>query len=575
MAIQGGLSSGALAGSANDQVQPDPVDGSQIAQGNQGALQNIVPYSPNTAIVPYPSNTALNSLNESLIKLQTQRNALDAQTELLLTRLNERQNRLLNPVLLGAAAGFLKPTTTGSFGESLGYAMANTADELNKEFTRDQATEKLKQELMEKQMEQAQLRARQSFLMSKLSPQGVPTPSGPLTSISTPTGAASQRTPGAPMAAQAAGQVAAALGSAGRGLSITSEDIKQANLFDPSGKDAKFFTDLMKAEIDREKMLQETDPHRIVEVDFGPLIGAPKKIPYSTYIKWLEIHNSGDRAAELKFFYDRNWIKRPPGAKPGDEPPDAAQRALEAKVVEARRTKQVEEESVRIGKLENNFETSRDFINAARGMRELATSNKRALDLMNDDGVATAVMRAAKAGIQAGQFGSISVPTDVLYQGVKLSKEDREALQLFAQEYAKLTVQFRKAARVPGEGATTEREGDLYAALGALPTDTARVIRMKSEFIETKGKYDQEVFRAWNKFSKDPRNSYRDFLASGELQAIKEAYDTRLGEMQKANSNILGRRAKSEARSNERVINGTIWKRQEDGSWKDSGKKAP
>jgi len=575
MAIQGGLSSGALAGSANDQVQPDPVDGSQIAQGNQGALQNIVPYSPNTAIVPYPPNAALASLNESLIKLQTQRNALDAQTELLLTRLNERQNRLLNPVLLGAAAGFLAPTTTGSFGESLSKAMANTADELNKEFTRDQATEKLKQELMEKQAQMAQARAVQSHIMSTMEPQpGVSGQGAPVA--------------GAPVAgAPGAGTGVLRSGAPRQAPFITERHVQEAMAIDPSGKLAQQYRDLMKLQQEdiiqisdrpysrRDQRFLEQDPDRIVEVDFGPLFAGPKKVPYSTYTKWLEIHNSGDRAAELKFFYDRGWIKRPPGAKPGDEPPDAAQRALEAKVVEARRTKQVEEESVRIGKLENNFETSRDFINAARGMRELATSNKRALDLMNDDGVATAVMRAAKAGIQAGQFGSISVPTDVLYQGVKLSKEDREALQLLAREFANITVLFRKAARVPGEGATTEREGDLYAALGALPTDTARVIRMKSEFIETKGKYDQEVFRAWNKFSKDPRNSYRDFLASGELQAIKEAYDTRLGEMQKANSNILGRRAKSEARSNERVINGTIWNRQEDGSWKDSGKKAP
>lgn len=475
--------------------------------------------------------------------LQTQRSALNAQTEKLLASLDARQNRLFDPVLMKAAAGFAKPTKTGSFGESLGYAMEGAAEEAEKEFARQQVTEKLKQELLQKQMEQAQLQARQSFLASKMSPQGVPTPSGPSTSISAPTGAASQRAPGVPMAAQAGVQVAAAPSPAGCGLTIGSEDIKQAMLVDPSGKDAQALRELMKAEIDRARMLQETDPNRPVKVDFGPLFGAPKEVPYSTYAKWLEIHNSGDRAKELQFFYDRNWIKRPPGAK---EPINAEERAAAAKVIEAFELERIKEESSRIGKLLTNFETSRDFINAAMAQKNLATSNPRAFDLMNDDGVATAVMRTVKAGIQAGNFGAISIPADVAYQGVKLSKEDREALQLFAQEYANLTVQFRKAARVPGEGAYTEREGDLYAALGALPTDTARVIRMKAEFIELRGKYDQEVFRAWNKFSEDRSKSYSQFLVSNELQDIKNAYDARLGEIQRANAKLLKPREKNQ-----------------------------
>jgi hypothetical protein len=182
--------------------------------------------------------------------------------------------------------------------------------------------------------------------------------------------------------------------------------------------------------------------------------------------------------------------------------------------------------------------SSRELINTSRDIKAIAQSNPRAFDLMNDDGIAAAVSRAAQKGIQAGNFGSITIPASEL-SSYKLSKEDREALQMFAQKYAQLTVQFRKAARVPGEGATTEREGDLYAQLGAMPTDTAKVIRLKSEFVELKGRYDQEVFKAWNKFSKNPENSYRDFLASDELDRVNEAYDKRLGEMRSANAELF------------------------------------
>jgi hypothetical protein len=110
---------------------------------------------------------------------------------------------------------------------------------------------------------------------------------------------------------------------------------------------------------------------------------------------------------------------------------------------------------------------------------------------------------------------------------------------LFAKDYAELTTQFRKAARVPGEGAITDREGNLYASLGALPTDTARVIRMKSEFIRERAKYDEAVFRAWADFSKNPQHTLRDFMASDRMNALKEAYDARLGEIQTNNADLL------------------------------------
>ena len=60
----------------------------------------------------------------------------------------------------------------------------------------------------------------------------------------------------------------------------------------------------------------------------------------------------------------------------------------------------------------------------------------------------------------------------------------------------------------------------MYNALGIMKDDSARTIRAKAEFLALKGKYDQEVFRAWSKFSKDPNNSYRDFLASDQFDQI-------------------------------------------------------
>jgi cell division septation protein DedD len=212
-------------------------------------------------------------------------------------------------------------------------------------------------------------------------------------------------------------------------------------------------------------------------------------------------------------------------------------------IIQERLKAQIGEEKGQITALESNARLARDTINVAKDIRATAEANKTAFDLMNDPGIADAVKRAAERGITAGSLGNFSIPAREL-ESYKLSYEDRQALQLMAQKMSQLTVQFRKSARAPGEGATTESEGRLYAELGALPSDTAAVIRLKMEALEEKAKFDQAVFRAWSKFSKDPSNTYRDFLSSAyedgtELNKIMENYDARLEKMRRSNADLF------------------------------------
>ena len=146
--------------------------------------------------------------------------------------------------------------------------------------------------------------------------------------------------------------------------------------------------------------------------------------------------------------------------------------------------------------------------------------------------------------MQAGQFGSFSVPVRVVQQ-YKLSDTDIEALQMFMARQAELTTQFRKSARAPGEGTTTESEGRLFAQLGVLPTDSARVIRLKSEFLERRADFDEEVARAWVEYSEKPGNSYNKFLMSPELKEIKNKYGEIFKQMRTANADLLRSAPKS------------------------------
>lgn len=514
---------------------------------------------------------------KSMRDLQTQREALNSQIRTLKDSLDSRMGLPFDPMLLKVAAGFAKPTKTGSFGESLGYAADAAVEAGEKEFARKQGINKLKLELEQKMLDMNQQNAIMGHRMSRLggSPAGGPaggpvggpvggpagTPARPA-----PIGASAEKMPSqaAVAAQQGPREPVMSTGAPRKQNLITDADIEQAYLLDPSGKYGKELAEIAKLQREdikpignrpystsRQQFL-DANPDEIVEVDFGRYIGN-KKVPYRVFKEWEAAHEkantTGDRNIEFDWFKSKGWMEGEPSTKveggKGQAPLTLEERKRRDEIRQERLKAQVGEEKTAISRLDTNMSASRELINSARDIKQIAQTNPRAFDLMNDDGIAAAVARAAQKGIQAGNFGSISIPASDL-QSYKLSKEDREALQMFAQKYAQLTVQFRKAARVPGEGATTEREGDLYAQLGAMPSDTAKVIRLKSEFVELKGRYDQEVFKAWSKYSKNPDNSYRDFLGSKELEQVNDAYDRRLGEMRSANSELFRAPPKNE-----------------------------
>ena len=149
----------------------------------QGALAQVA--RPAVAPAPSPAQAASrvagmdqdpetpqDYFTKSMQDLRAQRETLDSQIEKMRASLDSRMGLPFDPVLMRVAAGFAKPTKTGSFGESLGYAATAAADEAEKEFARSQQMEKLKFELAQKQYDQAQQQAIQGHLMNKMSQIG-------------------------------------------------------------------------------------------------------------------------------------------------------------------------------------------------------------------------------------------------------------------------------------------------------------------------------------------------------------------------------------------------------------------
>ena len=129
-------------------------------------------------------------LKESIVDdLGDQREEMNLILLRLRAGLNDRKNRMFDPVLMQAGAGFLKPTKTGSFGESLGNAAEGAGLASERELVQERENQKMEMELAGKEMEfRQQLGGDKliSQLMGGPRPSSAPAPAGG--AVTTPTG---------------------------------------------------------------------------------------------------------------------------------------------------------------------------------------------------------------------------------------------------------------------------------------------------------------------------------------------------------------------------------------------------
>jgi hypothetical protein len=122
-----------------------------------------------------------------------------------------------------------------------------------------------------------------------------------------------------------------------------------------------------------------------------------------------------------------------------------------------------------------------------------------------------------------------------------LTKSDIEALQLFQQKQSAITAEMRKMARSPGEGATDKTEGQLYAAIGLLPSDSARVLALKSEAMVQRARYDARAAELWAKFQEEnPSKSFTSFQTNNsDFKDLQKNYVRTLNDMREKNADML------------------------------------
>lgn len=481
-------------------------------------------------------------------RVEEERRKLNAALERMIASRDRRMNLPFDPVLMQMAAGFLKPTKTGSFGESMGYAAEAGIGEAERQFARQQAEDKLQLELQQKLLESAQKQAG-SQLLAGLGPSGF---GGATLTGGAPAAppAAGMPTLGAPapgMPAPPAGGAAQQVNDAILGLRPITLDMLRAVKDQVDPETYKFLVEAMKAQQgERELQQKEAQPAKYNMEFIGEVSTTPDV--YREYQRVLrEVERTGNIEL-LTDFYGRRGLgqRKVAPAEPGAPGklvsslplPPGEREVQQAGRIEFEKGEQSEAAKRASALIERGAQAYNTKI-LVQDARAYAESNPRVFDLLQEPGLKNQLIKAASdEGAQLGQFGSFTIPARTIAQ-YKLSKEDVEALQLFQARAAEITTQFRKTARAPGEGATTESEGRLFASLGLLATDSSRVIQLKAEFLEKRADFDEEVAKAYNKFRKTPGNSYNDFLVSDELKEIKSRYERDFKAMREANADLL------------------------------------
>jgi len=454
----------ALAQARNAPQKSDPLAEADITAANQMSENQ-----------PFDVGRELTNLNEG-------RMALDAQIKKMQESLAKRTQLPYDPRFMALGIGLAQPTKTGSFVESLGQGMGKFHEATMGEQERQQGLDTQNLDLMMKR-QQLQQKLAGSGLIQSLAGQGEsPMPSqvgAPAGGITAPVGGANITAPtGAPIASRPGlPTTVTGFNPIGRRELVAAQQIGDTDT-------EKFLFNLQKAEVEAKKAADAgyteiTNPYNDKKVKVRT------EVADAFFQSAREAATRNDPQILVKFMAENGII--PPKVSKGatgqnvyETPRTALEEAQEKeRLTQTEKTraesseKSAEQLKVRASVAFDNTQTANDMISYVK-------ANPEVFNLLNTGKVKDVVMQALGAGIQTPS-GSISLPVQQLKK-LGLNDDQISTLQMFAQSAAQLNVQFRKTMQ--GQGQITEKESELAAQLGAMPSDSDVVIRMKSERLQ-------------------------------------------------------------------------------------------
>jgi hypothetical protein len=505
-------------------------------------------------------------MERALRNRRAQEAALNAQIEALRNSLDSRMNLPFDPSLMAAASGFLRPTKTGGFGESLGYAAEGYAAEAEKEFARKQQIQKAKLELTEKQAALAQQALLNDYRRNRAG-EGTQLVTGAM-------GAA-----GAPQSGQAN---APSKTPSFSGRQVTQEMIDRARQIDPTGglakeleTEAKLNLDAERVELERQKALQGERRkfkmpglERLGEIE----LDADEQAEYKAVL--ADYRKTRDPQVMYRYYDSKGWMELGQGANPnlagtpppaneapsvgagpsaGARPPAVAapvvkpqferpKTAGEVEIEKAadieRNKKRIEADAEQRTRLNLSRDTAQERMIAANSIYGIAENKDtgKVFELFTKPTVRNAIIAATTGpgGVRT-PLGTTEIaalkPALLRASG---NPELVNTAMMVLRNSTMLNLQ-DTISLMSKQGAITEGERALIANLNPnVWEDTRKSAMAKSQFVKARAEFDRDVADDYQKWQKKNPNKYvDDFKESREYMDSYNHYNKVTGDLAK------------------------------------------
>jgi hypothetical protein len=204
------------------------------------------------------------------------------------------------------------------------------------------------------------------------------------------------------------------------------------------------------------------------------------------------------------------------------------QQEIEQAEATRRATKLGEVAAEREANLPQVESSARSTIASTVRLQKLLDASPNAFGIFSNPTLASAFAKLIQDGIQTPRgslnFGGFEEAVLRAMPGIK--KQDLDNYRRAASELAEVELGYTQTY-LRGQGQITEGERKIVRALGGQVSDSAPMIRSRSELIQARSQYEVDaidLFRQWKE--KNPNKSYLDFeRTSPELKKLKDDLD--------------------------------------------------
>ena len=501
----------------------------------------------------------LDPFEKMLAEERRAQEALSSRYKALQSSLERRINLPFDPTLMRVATALLSPTKSGSTGESIGMATEAVLDQSEKESLRQREVLKMQAELEERMLEMK----RQGMgiqALQRLRPGQKPS-----------TAPTEKAAPAGAVAGMPAGGIGVQIAPPDPGY--MPEDQYAVMLYSSGMKPGEIMKELEKRRRDNievreggvfnkaEGTFYATPKGDVVEKfpvrnpDTGKF--EPYNVPTNVAARLSQLQLT-DQSAYDQMVREQVFGQRPaagapaaPTAEPLGAPavgapptmaaagrrPTASESAASAAALETEAKETAKEGVTAFTKSQNAYQGAPTLFNTAETMNRLVFDNPRAFELLSKPGLANAIMRAADQGIQIGLVGSIKLPTAELSK-YKLSQEDLDTLNVFANQMAIAKNANRQMTRVVGEGAMSDFETQLANQMLDVPNASPDAIRMINEYTMMRARHIEQKHELWAQL-REQGMSATEALTSPQMRDLEQGYQGALRAVAQQNASIL------------------------------------